>query len=74
MGSALSVGGVVSVLQAGPETVPGWQVQAVDLVAGRLRARSGERQAVGQNVLVREPGGSGHAVALRKTHPTPERT
>ena len=55
LGSALPIQAIFAWLHGRPETVPGWELQTLDMLQGRIRARSVDRTPAVQLDLVLEP-------------------
>ena len=55
LGSALPMQALFAWLQGRPETAPGWEIQTLDMLQGRIRARSVDRTPAVQIDLVLEP-------------------
>ena len=55
LGSALPIQAIFAWLHGRPETVPGWELQTLDMLQGRIRARSVDRTPAVQIDLVLEP-------------------
>jgi len=55
LGSALPMQALFAWLHGRPETAPGWEIQTLDVLQGRIRARSVDRTPAVQIDLVLEP-------------------
>ena len=55
LGSALPMQALFAWLQGRPETAPGWEIQTLDMLQGRIRARSVDQTPAVQIDLVLEP-------------------